>query len=144
MRERKPQRAADDYRTPDSAGPMQRKHDSFVAFHAERLGVTEPEILASVRTFGLTAEDIAAAEDASTLTRYPKGNGPAFKVVGFQPVSDTRTLPCATSGRERYARRAEAARAKGAKPRFGPRARNERWNGSSSMADAIRKAGLRK
>lgn len=91
MNYHKPQKG-DDYRTPDSARPMQRKHDDFVNEHAERLGVEPSAVLQSVRDFGFTADDIAAAEDASALTRFPKGNGPAisFKVIETRPVSHPR------------------------------------------------------
>lgn len=67
---------------------MRCKHDAFVAAQAKRLGVEPRAIIAAVRDFGHTAEDIVEAKDAAALTRYPAGDGEsiAFTVVGYVPI----------------------------------------------------------
>lgn len=126
--------------------PLRRRHDDFVNKHAKRLGVEPAAILQSVRDFGLTAADIAAAEDASALTRYPRcnGNSIVFKVLGFTPVKkiDSRSCrhefrPASPDGLSKKAKRAKQRTGKTNHKRKSDR-------GETSIAQALKRVGFKR
>lgn len=136
---------------------MRARHHKFVNAQACRLGVKPSAILQSVRDFGLTAADIAELADKSGLTRYPRGEGKAisFKVIETRPVMRTintgqvakRRAQKMAAGRVIPRREPQARQRRDRLPTSrheGVRERMAKWRGDGSMADAIRKVGLRK
>ena len=140
-------RDEDDYRTGDSAKPMRRRHDEFVNFYADRLGVTGPEILAAVRNFGFTAEDIAAAKDADALTRYPVRNGTpvGLTILGMAPIRHSRIPPRREPQREFKASEAKPAKATPTARRKVKRT-SSAWphdHGATSLGQALKRVGFK-
>ena len=124
---------------------LRRRHNAFVNAQAVRLGVEPSAILAAVRDFGLTASDIAKLTEKSGLTKYANGHG--LNIIDFQHVRRTRD----TNRQEFTAPQPGAKRRQDRKPRREPAAQKRRdrermskWLGDGSMADALRKVGLRK
>ncbi len=131
----------------DALKQLRTRHDQFVSDQARRLGVNPSDILAAVKDYGLTADQIANAEDAGVLTRYPNHRGQGLKIIGYQPVKRIK--------RDNAALR--EFRATESKPKAKPRAatdtehktvkklqrkRTQRPTGTGSMAAALRSVGF--
>lgn len=122
--------------------PMQRKHDEFVNFHAERLGVTGPEILAAVRDFGFTADDIAAADDGAALTRYPNSG---LTILGQAPIRRSRIPPRREPQREFEAKPKKPKKVKPTARRKVKRT-SSAWahdHGATSLGQALKRVGFK-
>lgn len=123
----------------DPAAQMRARHDEFVNAQAVRLGVKPSAILAAVRNRGLTAQEIESARDCRAL------EAPTLNVIETRPVM--RTIDTKRVAKRRVAkvaagrvvpRRSPAAQKRRDRERMG------KWLGDGSMADALRKVGLRK
>ena len=129
---------------------MRARHDAFVESLAVRLGVKPSAILRSVVDFGLTSADIAKLTDKSGLTRYANGHG--LNIIGQAPIRRSLIPPRREPQREFTARKPRVKKKvrPGQAVRKRAKVRGEKssaWphdRGATSMADALRKVGLRK